>query len=317
MDKHDLDEILTYFADERLVFPYFKDRYALMLLADHVGEGMAMQAIKQSKLHGLLNKQPVKLAVKNSGDGVLRSMQLDAVWPQQPLQFVLTLGQWSGGLRSWGQTSRKGHNLVLQLNFSGFEDGLMQRWIRPKSPEHKPFQYYGHPISEQRNTLAWARIDLDLARGEALIEEVQTDWVRRVRSSYRRMRGIPQGQKRTEWVNNWCDGSSQSVEAYCEFILNNHAKLWDEAMLMAAISFLRHEVGIGRIFYHTWKSGLLLKNLDERWGAPPKSLYTKLPRRFCFDTTDALPSHMADDMLRSRHVRRALKTQTLEMFVLA
>lgn len=32
-----------------------------------------------------------------------------------------------------------------------------------------------------RDTLAWSRIDFDFDTGEALIEEIQSDWVRRVK----------------------------------------------------------------------------------------------------------------------------------------
>ena len=42
----------------------------------------------------------------------------------------------------------------------------------------------GHPVLAPgerpyfRETLAWARIDLDLVSSEALVEEIQSDWVR-------------------------------------------------------------------------------------------------------------------------------------------
>lgn len=42
------------------------------------------------------------------------------------------------------------------------------------------FNYCGHPVSRQRNTLAWARLDLDLNSATALIEEIQSDWIRDV-----------------------------------------------------------------------------------------------------------------------------------------
>ena len=43
-----------------------------------------------------------------------------------------------------------------------------------------------HPVASGGElTLAWSRIDLDLDRGEALVEEIQSDWVRDAQSQSR------------------------------------------------------------------------------------------------------------------------------------
>jgi hypothetical protein len=40
------------------------------------------------------------------------------------------------------------------------------------------FEWSAHPIRRSPSTLAWSRVDIDFENGEALIEEIQTDWVR-------------------------------------------------------------------------------------------------------------------------------------------
>jgi hypothetical protein len=52
-------------------------------------------------------------------------------------------------------------------------------------------------------------------------------------------------------------------------------------------------LGLHRIYYHTWESGNRLKYLEDKsWGQPPRSLYTALPKRFCFDTTHEAPGFL-------------------------
>lgn len=44
--------------------------------------------------------------------------------------------------------------------------------------------YHGHPVrKDDVETLAWARIDLDFASNQALIEEIQSDWVKNAANS--------------------------------------------------------------------------------------------------------------------------------------
>jgi len=56
------------------------------------------------------------------------------------------------------------------------------------------FNGYSHPVlgSKERRyfreTLAWARLDVDLESGQALVEEIQSDWVRRVKDAERRLK---------------------------------------------------------------------------------------------------------------------------------
>jgi len=74
---------------------------------------------------------------------------------------------------------------------------------------------------------------------------------------------------------------------------------------------LRHELGVRRIFYHTHNSGSMLKSI---YGSkPPRSIYTVLPRKFCFTETDERPEFLRERR-KSRAAReRAPKLRFFEM----
>ena len=72
-------------------------------------------------------------------------------------------------------------------------------------------------------------------------------------------------------------------------------------MLSATLFFIVEELGIRDIWYHSWDTGNLLKGISGR-SLPPRSLYTRLPRRFCFSETEAMPG-----LLQCRQTRRRLR----------
>jgi hypothetical protein len=125
-------------------------------------------------------------------------------------------------------------------------------------------------------TLAWARIDLDFASNQALIEEIQSDWVK----------GVGENHK------NWLYGHGNMHE-YRE-VLRPYAKVWDEAMLTAALCFIRRELGIRDVFYHSYETGNRLKGIERYYhlGKPPRYLYTDLPKKFCFTPTSEAPDFL-------------------------
>jgi hypothetical protein len=88
--------------------------------------------------------------------------------------------------------------------------------------------------------------------------------------------------------------------------------LWDEAMLAAAVWFCRSQLGVRRIYYHTFEGSNLLKRMHGC--PPPRSLYTTLPRRFCFERTDQPPQMLCH--CRHRQVRASLKWRRSEWFLL-
>lgn len=187
MKKQDAEEIIACLPQGRTLFYYFKDRYAPLLLSKAVVNNITVAEIKKSRFSPLLNKPVVKDLLSRLGGSVLSPNDLLSTWDSGGKYFLLTLGTWGADKCDYYyQTSRRGHNLVLRLNFSNQHDQPLKRLIN----EQYWFNTCCHPILKRgernyfRETLAWARIDVDFSYGETLIEEIQSDWVRRARRSY-------------------------------------------------------------------------------------------------------------------------------------
>ncbi|EIJ41747.1 hypothetical protein BegalDRAFT_0837 [Beggiatoa alba B18LD] len=311
MDKKLLDETLACMVQGKNHFSYGKDSYAIRLLEYAVGTGKKIADLKQTPYARLLNKPFVKPLLAQAGNGVL-SRDLLALAQFQPLYaFLLTLGTWGGGSHRWQQTSRSGYNLVLQLNFSNQHAKPYERLVQPT--RNAAFNYYSHPSLHRataeglfRETLAWARIDIDFATNEALIEEIQSDWIKRAHDMFESVSWSEEkaGRTRPQSIKS----SKQDLRTYLEDVLKPYEELWDEAMLTAAITYIRDELGIKTIYYHDYTTGCQLKNCS-----PPRSLYTTLPRRFCFQQTENMPLFLQKD----KHVQKIMrKLKTPQWFVL-
>ena len=191
MRQQQADDIIHQLSKDRTLFYYFKDRYAVMLLGDMLGGdkaglGTTIVNIKSSSYNKLLQRPLIAKLVAQKGDGKLTFSDLERCWPIDPLCYRLTLGVWGEekqrSFPGYYQTSRKGVNLVLQLNFSNEHDSRYARLIDPY--DMQPFSYDEHPIARPGfYTLAWARLDVDFKTGEVLIEELQSDWIRYVKWS--------------------------------------------------------------------------------------------------------------------------------------
>ena len=83
--------------------------------------------------------------------------------------------------------------------------------------------------------------------------------------------------------------------------LRPFAQVWEEAMLMATIDFVRGELGLSNVYMHDWESGNRIKAITAR--PPPKRLYTALPRRFCFERSQEGPAFIT----RERRFRRRMR----------
>lgn len=305
-----LKEIIECLPGERTVFRYFKDRYALLLLGYLVGNGMDIRQIRHSRLAALLNKPVMREFLATLGHGEVNRQDIDLFWQDEMYSFVLTIDQWGGEKPAWDQTSRQGHNLVLQLNFSNQHDGKYKKLVKPEAD--RLLNHYGHPVFSTRDdeyvreTLAWARIDLDFQTDEALIEEIQSDWVREARLLFRDARWyLKNGYDRMRWWD--LQGNLDDVVEYCENVLKPYEQIWSEAMLSAAIDFIRTELGIRRIFYHSDTTGYRVKRI--RYTRPPKSLYNKLPRQFCFEKTGDAPEFLMNDKGFRRLYRKVTDPQ--------
>ncbi|MDM8566840.1 hypothetical protein QUF74_14450 [Candidatus Halobeggiatoa sp. HSG11] len=272
MNQQQVNELIQILSQERMLFYYFKDYYAFLLLSYLIDDGLSIQEIAQTKFSRLLNKPTIKQAISYSGDGFLTREKLFSYL--SPIQecYLLTLGDWGEeNDRWWSQTSRHGKNLVLQLNFSNKHNKPYHKLIKPNEDYH-PFENECHPIAtENFHTLAWSRIDISDDYEYALIEEIQNDWIREAIS-----------------IRNETEGDNTHLDIYIDDVLKPHLKIWDEAMLASTIWLLKEEIGINKIYYHTHNSGNMLKNISENY-APPKSIYTKLPEKFCFIETENVP----------------------------
>lgn len=318
MKEETIKEIIDCLPKGKTPFYYFRDRYALMMLSYYVGSGKRVHEIKKSPVGRLMNKRVVKDAAKNAGSGLLTRGVLDSAWPATPECYLLTLDKWgrnSKWNKNYFQTSRPGANLVLQLNFSARHNKPYQKTFRPK--EGPPFVFKEHPNAAKGfHTLAWARIDLDFDTDEALIEEIQSDWVEMAmwgkKKAERLLRNPRGGQTylRRYFENLGC--TPEDMIKYVDGVFNPHIKSWSEAMLASAIWFLREEIGINRIFFHTFETGCRLKGLHQSWRRPPRSLYTTLPEKFCFAETKDHPRFL--ELQRGRRIRSILKSNEARFF---
>ncbi|WP_148715949.1 hypothetical protein [Chitinolyticbacter meiyuanensis] len=287
MEAQLIDDIVAILPHGRTRFDYYPERYAWLLLRHAVGNGCNIAELRQSPYAGLLHKPRVKAWLAQLGGPRLRPDDvLAADGDATPLHFTLTLDRWQGQ-----QTTRGNANLVLQLNFDREHDRHYQNLIAP-TQRYGPFVCASHPVCEGgRNTLAWARLDIDLETGEVLIEEIQNDWLRRVTHCLKYPRYL---QRR--------GANPDGLAEYAAWLLPRYQRIWAEAMLAATVWFVREELGIARMFYHSPESNLRLKDLDADW-APPRSLYTDLPRQFCFRQQGTVPHFLRHK--RAKLARRA------------
>lgn len=221
---------------------------------------------------------------------------LDAALGQALVPYRLTLGRWREEDAPWhwrnAQMSRRGANLVLQVNFPADHDAAFDALLGRKLRDH--FECPAHPVSRGRPiTMGWARIDLDRVDGEALIEEIQSDW-------FRLARWWGHGQpKRTRRARH-----QTPAGVYLGEVMPAYERGWERVVMLAALWFLTARLGIGRVYIHRPAGGARLKRI--RHVLPPRSLYTDLPRRFCFEETNDAPRFLMRDRGKAvRNLRRS------------
>lgn len=295
MSPEAVDEIIACLPQGRTLFHYFKDRYALLLLSMVMDGSLKVSEIKSGPFAKLLARPRVQEVLSGSGSGQINPEIFENHWPTtepEALQtYRLTLGRWGSSKRSESQqTTRKQMNLVLQLNFSNAHNERYQALLKP---QEDVFQYYGHPIAGGNiKTLAWSRLDVDLERGEALIEEIQTDWIRYADWALSNAQSYAnRGDNVESFLRlHGIEADLDALKTYANDTLQVYRATWDEAILAAAIWFLRAELGIRSIFYHDFQAGTKLKGIYG--GGPPRSLYTTLPKKFCFQHGHPGPQFM-------------------------
>jgi len=312
MSQQQVNEVIQVLSKKKRLFYYFKDYYAFLLLDYFIGDGLSIGDISKTSFSRLLNKPIIKRAISKSGDGILTKEQLFSSIPSAQECYLLTLGDWGDEKNQWSslfsQTSRSGKNIVLQLNFSNKHNKRYYKLIKPQ--EDHPFEYEFHPIAPKGyHTLAWSRIDLSDNYDYALIEEIQNDWIRLATSEKTTIETVVQDDEGNEQVVQQSlygnAASKNSLKTYVDEVLKPHMKIWDEAMLASTIWLLKEEIGVSRIYYHTYESGNELKGLNSG-RQPPISIYTKLPEKFCFVEADNIPPFLQDkaDVLKEKRQNR-------------
>ena len=307
------------FVREYIGYSYFKDQYALQLLQYQIEkkqlrDGIKISDIKNGKLGFLTEKKPFKKLSAGSGNNRITHSDLKYFESDERLDFNISFRTW-GDFKphrkvEWRQTTRPGFSWVLQLNFDQMHDVSYHKLI--KQIEGHPFRYLSHPVCpNNRLTMAWARLDFDLDTGELLIEEIQNDWIREAHNLYKNLvKSQKKYKKRFEnhWFFENTKADMPSFKKYLDEVLIDYKNIWDEAIMSAAIWFSVKELGISDIYIHTHEGGKLLKNCN-----PPRSLYSKLPRRFGFKKTDVAPVFIQN----CHYLKKTLRKNKIEWWRLS
>jgi len=314
MKREIANEVVACLPKGRTLFHYSKDDYAFQLLHLLKEDGAEIRDVRSSPLARLLDKPRVKPYLAACSDGKLCQEKI----PRQQFlpegqNYRLSLDVWGEDLTRWkyNQVSRKGVSLVLQLNLNQSHFTKLSRCADLE--DYDPFGGWGHPAREGKYpTLSWCRLDFDLETGEALIEEIQTDLLREMKD----LAGKAHRAKKRGWDEVWFYGTEFKTKRlldYWEVEFRHHEKTWHEAMLSAALVFLLEEIGMKTVYYHTHQSGKFLKRIDGT--LPPESLYTKLPKQFCFEKTRDAPELLC----RTRDWKRRMRAvdRELEFFRVA
>ena len=281
MSPQDLALVRESVGVHRRIIEYFPQRYARDLLIGCLDYYPTIRELRQSPFAGLLERPLIKPLLAQCGTGRIAESLLTTLYHDPLPACSLSLGSWGNGDTHWrwNQMSRPGYNLTLLLNLDRSSE---QRFRRQTKADSMPC-WRGHPHDNKRSTIAWARLDIDLEHQEVLIEEMQSDFVRLMSKRYLRQR---HGEE--AWhLAGACMTASQEA---CQQAFDSFAaikKYWSECMLWATLRFISDELGISRVFYHSFKGGTILKHIPYK--QPPRSLYTMLPKRFGFHTTDVWP----------------------------
>lgn len=307
MKEKDAQELLHCLPHQRTLFPYCRDHYAVQLLRVASKRYPTIPALKRSPFGRLFDKPSVRSLTSACGNGRLDTGALTPYWQEPGNTYLLTVGIWSGRRQRDAQMSRRGANIVLRLHFNRQHDQLYTRTIQPTRAN--AFNGWGHPVLMQgerryfRETLAWARLDVDFHTNEVLVEEIQSDWVRRVRSlKLRASRCCDEACVLRGYGYRTTAGQAHAYVSYAESLMHD----WSHAMLAAVLHFAEHELGVSTLWYHTWNTGVALKGIDRDW-APPTSLYTRLPEQFCFEATRDMPRLLSTEPLRKRLNRHRIE----------
>jgi hypothetical protein len=116
---------------------------------------------------------------------------------------------------------------------------------------------------------------------------------------------IQSGKNR--FYNLGANAKPEKLRRYLEAVLADYGDIWDEALLTAALQFIRQELGIAKVYLHTPETGGVIKRI--KYAQPPRSLYSSLPKKFCFRQTDKAPEFLQQDRTFRKLEKRLGGTQ--------
>lgn len=287
---------------------YFKDKYALQLLSHKFEDNSKLSDIRQSEYSKLLDKQVVKNLTQGFGNGLWNSNQANNYWPANQSYFSYELASW-GEESKWRksgyfQVSRPEKNLVLQVLFGGNHNNKFNRILGANLQEHLTYKL--HPVHAKQNTMGWARMDIDLDRGEVLIEEIQNDWFRLLKGLKLQFEEIVAGRRQA--TDLFEEVGMVRLQNYIDYI-RPIMRIWDELVMSSVIEFIRQELGIKIIWYHTFDTGNNFKELNSYSNKPPVSLYTKLPNKFCFQLNQEGPEMLRNCQYLKKYFKKRNKNE--------
>ncbi|MEM7743443.1 MAG: hypothetical protein AAF409_07005 [Pseudomonadota bacterium] len=304
--RPDFREDLGALLPVEMPYPYFAEREGAWLLRRRLARPARIAELRSGPLSPFLGRPGVREVTAASGDGWLHPESLlpladplaafgrehelsqdraaeaafDVACLVPWMDYTISFTGWPlKGRHDWRemQMSRRGGNLVMQLNFPGSFAGRFRALFSEEI--RKYFENHHHPVrSDGLITLAWARLDFDRDGDDLLIEEVQTDWLRSLRV-YLHSGEIRSGQK-----------LSFDQRAFLAETLETHGRGWARAMMLAVLAFAARDLDMRRVWMHQPETGAKLKRIDTV--LPPRSIYRDLPRRFGFEATDRAPEFL-------------------------
>ena len=318
MKRNEVKDVITCLGNDRRVLYYFKDRYCFDLIElymEQLGtDSLTVKELKSSCLSRVMKKPMVCDALQKCGNGKIDRSDIQTLWSAESLPFVLKLTGWGSSDRGWDQTSRNQCNLVLQLNFDGNHIKQYKKLVKPKE-HYGPFEYWGHPVSkDHQKTMSWVRLDIDFDTNEVLIEEIQNDWLRKATRAFNQIKKhrIKKPTIKPNQVNSEINGEYDDLQYYIDHILSSYQKIWAEASMAAAIRFIRQELGIKNIYYHSFDTG---KKIKAVCGSPPRSMYTQLPKQFGFELISDHPEFLVKDKVSRRYINAIRNPQWFKLAV--
>lgn len=301
MQKYIVQNLCRTQRGRRISFAYGEDEFARFLLKQSLKDPTDIATLRKRPEGRLLQRPAIRARLAQWG----RSRLEPETFAHQPRYddpwFNLSLGGWGSDdpdEQAYRQTSRTGHNLVLRLNFSSQHDQHFERIFGHR--HRREFEASHHPIDRRRFTLAWSRVDLE--GGDALIEEIQTDWLRFVEWDHQHLASMNpwELEKEEPEISSSAEGDLLRLRYYRERVLKPYDRIWREAMLSATLWYLVKRLKVRRVFYHSVESSVAYKGFSGK-NHPPWSIYRDLPRRFTF-----APTHERPDFLQwERRVEEA------------